>query len=224
MDEIDKKIIAQLQTDGRMTLQELSKSIGFTSMGTKKRLERLLKKGTIKVSALLNPSALQLHLAIVMLEMESAEAMQDLLNRFEQCPRIVQIFKTVGGYNLVALVVAETLETLESISMEKCSLRCSKGIRRSEFYPVSETYFSPFIQIREQLATKENKVSPCNVNCDPCNRYRASKMCRLPNHRKLPRNFIVGLEFGNRNCGLERSNKDRNRILNGQQCGFSFKQ
>ncbi len=180
MDEIDKKIIAQLQADGRMTLQELSKSIGFTSMGTKKRLERLLKKGTIKVSALINPNVLQLHLAIVMLEMESAEAMQELLNRFEQCPRIVQIFKTVGGYNLIALVVAETLETLESISMEKCSLRCSKGIRRSEFYPVSETYFSPFIQIREQLATKENKVSPCKVNCDPCNRYELQKCVGCP--------------------------------------------
>ena len=180
MDEIDKKIIAQLQADGRMTCQELSKSIGFTSMGTKKRLERLLKKETIKVSAVINPSALQLHLAIVMLEMESAEAMQELLNRFEQCPRIVQIFKTVGGYNLIALVVAETLETLESISMEKCSLRCSRGIRRSEFYPVSETYFSPFLQIREQLATKENKAPPCNVNCDPCNRYEIQKCVGCP--------------------------------------------
>ena len=180
MDEIDKKIITQLQVDGRMTLKELSKSINFTSMGTKKRLERLLKKGTIKVSALINPSVLQLHPAIVMLEMESAEAMQDLLKRFEQCPRIIQIFKTVGGYNLIALVVAETQETLESISMEKCSLRCSKGIRRSEFYPVSETYFSPFLQIREQLATKENKVSPCNVKCDPCNRYELQKCVGCP--------------------------------------------
>ena len=180
MDEIDKKIITQLQADGRMTLQELSKSIGFTSMGTKKRLERLLKKGTIKVSALINPSALELHPAIVMLEMESAEAMQELLNRFEQCPVIVQIFKTVGGYNLIALVVAETEETLESISMEKCSLRCSKGIRRSEFYPISDTYFSPFLQIREQFAHKKNKVSPCNVNCDPCNRYEHQKCVGCP--------------------------------------------
>ncbi len=180
MDDIDKKIIAQLQTDGRMTLHELAKCIGFTSMGTKKRLERLLKKGTIKVSALVNPNALKLHPAIVMLEMENAEAMQDLLNRFEQCPRIVQIFKTVGGYNLIALVVAETEETLESISMEKCSLRCSKGIRRSEFYPVSETYFSPFLQVREELAHKTRKVTPCNVNCDPCNRYELQKCVGCP--------------------------------------------
>lgn len=180
MDEIDQKIIAQLQADGRTTLQELAKTVGFTSMGTKKRVDRLIKKGIIKVSALINPKALKLHPAIIMLEMESAEAMQELLNRFEQCPRVVQIFKTVGGYNLIALVIAETQETLESISMEKCSLRCSKGIRRSEFYPVSETYFSSFLQVREGLAHKERKVSPCNVDCDPCNRYETQKCVGCP--------------------------------------------
>jgi DNA-binding Lrp family transcriptional regulator len=180
MDEIDKKIVAKLQVDGRMTLQELAKSIGFTSMGTKKRLDKLLEKGTIKISALINPNSLKLHPAIIMLEMESAEAMQELLDRFEQCPRVVQIFKTVGGYNLIALVVAETRETLESISMEKCSLRCSRGIRRSEFYPVSDTYFSPFLQIRENLTHKEKKVTPCKVECDPCNRYETQKCVGCP--------------------------------------------
>ena len=180
MDDIDKKIIEQLQSDGRTTLQDLAKVVGFTSMGTKKRLEKLIKKDTIKVTALINPNALKLHPAIVMLEMESAEAMQDLLNRFKECPRVIQIFKTVGGYNLIALVVAETQETLESISMEKCSLRCSKGIRRSEFYPISGTYFSPFLQIRENLAHKEKKVTPCNVECDPCNRYETQKCVGCP--------------------------------------------
>jgi len=180
MDEVDRQIVAKLQENGRASLQELAKGTGYTSMGTKKRLERLIQKGTIKVSALINPNALKLHPAIIMLEMESAEAMQELLNRFEQCPRIIQIFKTVGGFNLIALVVAETQETLESISMEKCSLRCSRGIRRSEFYPVSDTYFSPFLQIRENLAHKENKVTPCKVECDPCNRFETQKCVGCP--------------------------------------------
>jgi len=180
LDEIDKKIIAQLQADGRTTLQELAKSSGFTSMGTKKRLEKLLKKGTIKVSALINPTALKLHPAIVMLEMESAEAMQNLLDRFKDCPRVIHIFKTIGGYNLIALAIAETPETLESISTEKCSLRCSQGIRRSEFYPISDTYFSPFLQIRENLAHKERTVTPCNVYCDSCNRYETQKCVGCP--------------------------------------------
>jgi DNA-binding Lrp family transcriptional regulator len=180
MDEIDKKIIAQLQTDGRTSLEDLSKLTGFTSMGTKKRLEKLLENGTIKISALINPRALGLHPAIVMMEMESAEAMENILARFEECPRVIQIFKTIGGYNLMALIVAETQETLESISMEKCSLRCSKGIRRSEFYPVSDTYFSPFLQIRENLARTERKATPCKVDCDPCKRYETQKCVGCP--------------------------------------------
>jgi DNA-binding Lrp family transcriptional regulator len=180
MDAIDKKIIAHLQADGRATLQDMAKDIGLTSMGIKKRLEKLEKRGTIKVSALINPEALKLHPALVMLEMESAEAMQHLLERFKECPRVVQIFKTMGGYNLIALVVAEDQETLESISMEKCSLRCSKGIRRSEFYPINETHFSPFLQIRENLSPKKGKLTPCNVDCEPCNRFEEKKCVGCP--------------------------------------------
>jgi len=180
MDAIDRKVVAQLQADGRTTLKELAQITGFTSMGTKKRLERLIQKEIIKVSALINPDVLKLHPAIITLEMESAEAMQELLDRFEQCPRVIQIFKTIGGFNLIALVVAETQETLESISMEKCSLRCSRGIRRSEFYPVSDTYFSPFLQIRENLAYKVKKVTPCKIECDPCNRYETQKCVGCP--------------------------------------------
>ena len=80
----------------------------------------------------------------------------------------------------MALIVAETQETLESISMEKCSLRCSKGIRRSEFYPISDTYFSPFLQIRENLAQKGKKFTPCNVECEPCSRYENQKCVGCP--------------------------------------------
>ena len=180
MDNIDKKMVAMLQANGRVTLQDMAANIGLTSMGTKKRLEKLLKNGVIKVSALINPSALGLHPAIVMLEMDSAEAMQNILERFEECPRVIQIFKTMGGYNLIALVIAETRETLESISMEKCSLRCSKGIRRSEFYPISETYFSPFLQVRESLAQQEKRSAPCKIDCDPCDRYENKKCVGCP--------------------------------------------
>ena len=180
MDEIDKKIIAQLNIDGRTTLKDLAKIIGFSSMGTKKRLDKLIENGTLKVSALINPKSLHLHPAIVMLEVESAQAMEKLLQRFKDCPRVIQIFKTIGGYNLIALVVAEDRDTLESISMEKCSLRSSKGIRRSEFYPISDTFFSSFLPIRENLASKNKTITPCNVDCKPCNRLKLEKCKGCP--------------------------------------------
>ena len=180
MDDIDRKIISQLQQDGRMTLEELAKTAGFTSMGIKKRLQKLLSQDAIKVSAMLNPFSFKLSPAIVLLEMENAEAMQKLLDRFEECPRVVHIFKTIGGYNLIALVVAEDQDTLESISMEKCSLRSSTGIRRSEFYPIGDIYFSPFLPVREHLTHKERTVAPCDVDCRPCARYKTKKCVGCP--------------------------------------------
>lgn len=176
MDEVDRKIISQLQLDGRTTFEDLAKIIGYTSMGTKKRVQKLLDQNTIKVSALLNPVKLKLHPAIVMLEMESAEAMQNLIDRFKDCPRVIHMFKTMGGYNLIALVVAEDQDTLESISMEKCSLRSNAGIRRSEFYPIGDINFAPFLQVREHLTHKDRTVAPCNVDCRPCACYK-DKTC-----------------------------------------------
>lgn len=180
MDEVDRKIIQQLQQNGRTTYEELGKIIGFTSMGVKKRVDRLLEEEVIKVSTSLNLKSLNLYAAIVLLEMESADAMQRLLERFRDCPRVVHIFTTLGGYNIIALVVAENQETLESISMEKCSLRSSEGIRRSEFYPIGNVHFSPFLPVRETLTHKERADAPCNVDCKPCTRYQTQKCVGCP--------------------------------------------
>lgn len=180
MDEIDRKIVSQLQLDGRTTLKELSRIVGYTSMGVKKRVENLLEQDVIKVSALLNIEPLKLCAAILFLEIESAEAMNKLLERFRNCPRVVHIFTTLGGYNLIALTVAEDQETLESVSIEKCSLRSSEGIRRSEFYPIGNVQYSPFLSVREYLTHKERTISPCNVDCGPCQRYEAKKCVGCP--------------------------------------------
>jgi len=180
MDDIDRKVVSKLQEDGRASLGEIAKTTGYTSMGAKKRLQKLLEKETITISASLNSSQLKLLPAMVMLEMESAEAMQKLIEKFKDCPRLINIFKTMGGYNLIALVVAEDQDTLESISVEKCSLRSSPGIRRSEFYPISDIYFSPFLPIRENKAHKQKAAPPCGVDCKSCGRNEAHKCVCCP--------------------------------------------
>ena len=51
MDIIDWKLIMQLQSDGRTTFKDLGETIGFTSLGAKKRVDKLLNKGIIDISA-----------------------------------------------------------------------------------------------------------------------------------------------------------------------------
>ncbi|MEM3546047.1 MAG: AsnC family transcriptional regulator [Candidatus Bathyarchaeia archaeon] len=180
LDDIDRKIISKLQLNGRATLGELAEVTEYTSMGVRKRLQKLIEQDAIRVLALINPFYFRLFTAIVLLEMESAEAMQNLLDRFRYCPRVVQIFKTLGGYNLIAIVVAEDQNTLESISIEKCSIRSGAGVRRSEFYPVSNIYFSQFLLVRECLASRRGSIAPCKVDCKPCARYVDGKCVGCP--------------------------------------------
>jgi len=175
-DEIDWKLIVQLQKNGRTTFKELGETIGFTSLGAKKRVDKLLKNGHIRISALINPDALNLRLALILLEVESAEAMRKIIKRYSGCPRIINFFTTMGGFNLIALVMAEDQATLESESMEKCALRSGEGIRRSEFFPIGKVGSPSFLPLKAHTLTEKGKITPCGVQCKDCPSFQ-DKTC-----------------------------------------------
>ncbi len=175
MDKIDREIIKELIKNARKSYNEIGEIIGYTTMGAKKRLDKLIKKQLIKTTALLNVKELKLYLALVFLEVESAKKLRGIFKKFEKCPRIIHSFTTLSGYNLIALVFAEDKDTLESISVEKCSIRSQEGVRRSEFYPIGEVFYSPFLPIREGLCYKDLDKSPCGVYCVTCERFENNK-------------------------------------------------
>jgi DNA-binding Lrp family transcriptional regulator len=180
MDDVDRELITQLQKDGRVTFRALGEMTGYTSMGVKKRVDKLLSEKAIRISADISLKHFRLCAAIVLIETDGPETMHRLLKRFKDCPRVVHMFTTVGGYNLIALVIAENQETLESISMEKCSIRSEKGIRRSEFYPIRDIRYAPYLAIREYLTHKGLTVPPCNVDCRQCERYKSENCVGCP--------------------------------------------
>jgi len=130
LDSIDKRLISQLLTDGRASYRKLGESVGYTVMGAKRRFEKMLSEGLIEVSAVVSVDALDFNAAIIFLEVESQEALSGCLERFKECPRIVNMFTLLAGYDLAALTIAENEETLVSESMERCSLRSAHGVRR----------------------------------------------------------------------------------------------
>lgn len=177
MDGKDRKIISILQQSNRATLSEIGKAVGMTAMGAKKRLDRLEKDGVIRQTTLLNVEKLEILVAVIAMEVESSEALEKLLKKFQKCPRIIKFFVTTGGYNLFALIWAEDLHSLESVTLEKCSLRAQPGIRRYEVYPVQEIHYNPFLDIK--IADKGN-AAPCGVDCSNCSRYKAGKCLGCP--------------------------------------------
>jgi DNA-binding Lrp family transcriptional regulator len=170
MDERDRVIISRLQANGKETLSNIAKIIGLSEMGVKKRIDKLKEKGIIRIQAVLNVKALDLKLALIAMELESSDALKKLIKRFENCPRVIRFFVSTGGYNLFALVYAEDYHTLESMSIEKCSLRSQEGVRRFEIYPIQDIYYDDYLDLKI-IPEKVLENAPCGVHCGSCDRY-----------------------------------------------------
>ncbi|AEA47360.1 Lrp/AsnC family transcriptional regulator [Archaeoglobus veneficus] len=179
MDDKDRQIISMLQNNGRLPLSRIADIIGFSVMGVKKRVEKLESKGLMHVRAMLNVEKLGINLAIIAMEMENAEAIENVVEKFKECPRVLRFFVTTGAYNLFAIVIAEDYHTLESMSLERCSLRNQKGIRRFEIYPVQDVFYSSFFDIGV-IPKKTREDAPCGVFCGECTRYRAERCVGCP--------------------------------------------
>ena len=58
VDEFDREIIGLLQQDGRLANVEIARALGITEGTVRKRLERLLSEGIIRIMAVADPVAL----------------------------------------------------------------------------------------------------------------------------------------------------------------------
>jgi len=179
MDEKDRVIVSMLQKDGRLSLSEIAREVGLSAMGVKKRLDKLIRGKEVKIKAMINPEKLGILTAIVAMELESAEALEKMLERFKNCPRIIRFFVTTGGYNLFALIFAEDYHSLESVSLERCSLRAQEGVRRFEMYPIQEIHYEPYLDIKA-TPDKSRDIAPCGVYCGDCKRYLAERCLGCP--------------------------------------------
>ncbi len=178
MDEKDRMIISILQKNGKATLAEIAKQVGMSAMGVKKRLDKL-EDGKIKLKPLLNVEKLGIIIAVLAMEIESSEALERLLEKFKNCPRILKFFVTTGSYNLFALIFAEDYHSLESVTLEKCSLRAQPGIRRYDVFPVQEIHYDSYLDI-DIVAEKNLEFAPCGVYCGDCRRYEMKKCLGCP--------------------------------------------
>jgi len=177
MDEIDKKILALLQKDGRLSLSKIGEKIGLSHVSVRKRLKNLCEN-LVNVSAGLNAEQLGLRVAVVNAEIETPERLQELINKFSKCPRIVFLTTTTGAYNMMTMMVAEDADTLNAI-VEVCSIRAQKGIRRSEA-TIGEAPIVPKYLPIKIVPNKEAEIAPCEINCGKCLRYKNQKCLGCP--------------------------------------------
>ena len=111
-DDLDMEIIRLLQSDGRMSTQDIAKVLDSTSSTIRKRIRRLEESGTMRVVAVTDFAAAgyDVLLAIgIQVESRSAQAVgEDLV----KLPEVFSVNLTTGSHDIEILVGTRSFDEL----------------------------------------------------------------------------------------------------------------
>lgn len=114
MDDKDMKIIAELVKDARTTLSELSEILGMSISSVHKRIKKLESEGIIeKYSAVINLDKFDSVTAFLLI---SAEDTKKVFDEIRQIKDVVEVYKTLGNFSMVAKVRSKNLDMIGEIT------------------------------------------------------------------------------------------------------------
>jgi len=140
LDKIDLKILAALQSDGRMTKLRLAEAVNLSPTACWERLSRLEKSGVITgYTARINTEKLGRR-TTVLVEIMLKSHQQSDFQRFEEAvlkePAIVSCDATGGGVDYILKIVSEDIDAYQRL-IDKL-LRLDLGIERYFTYVVTK--------------------------------------------------------------------------------------
>ncbi|MFA0160482.1 Lrp/AsnC family transcriptional regulator [Vibrio splendidus] len=117
MDEIDKKILAELQSNARLTNQELADRVALSPSPCLRRVRALEKQGIIRgYHASVDQEACGLPVnvfVLVKLEKPTEENMRDFEQHIEVIDEVLECFLMTGNHDYLLHVVSESLKSYE---------------------------------------------------------------------------------------------------------------
>jgi Lrp/AsnC family transcriptional regulator, leucine-responsive regulatory protein len=97
IDEINRRLLAELQEDARLTLAELGRRIGLSSPAVTERLQRLERSGVIRgYCADIDPAALGLSLTAVIRVRPAPGQLYNVAELAQETPEVVECTRVTG--------------------------------------------------------------------------------------------------------------------------------
>lgn len=131
LDEVDRRIIAELQRDGRKPYTQIAPLVGLSEAAVRQRVQRLVDTKVMQIVAVTDPRVLGFgRQAMVGLKVEGdTRTMADALAAM---PEVEYVVITGGSLDLLAEVVVENDERLLELLNDK--IRALPGVREVDTY------------------------------------------------------------------------------------------
>lgn len=146
LDAIDRQLLAELQSEGRVTNVELAQRVGLTAPPCLRRVRALEDAGVIRgYHAELDPSRLGYTImvfALVSLRSQAEEALRQFEDHVSQLPEVRECHMLNGEIDFILKIVSHDLQSFQEFLTSKltpapnvASVKTSLTIRTSKQLP-----------------------------------------------------------------------------------------
>jgi Lrp/AsnC family leucine-responsive transcriptional regulator len=140
LDEIDMRILDELQRDSSRSNVQLARTVGLSAPACLRRVQRLRRSGAIRREvAVLDPRVAGLHTTVLValtLERESKDLVAALKRRLLADDAIEQCWYVTGRFDLIVLVRVADIRAYEALIQRLFS--SDPNVKRSESLVVLE--------------------------------------------------------------------------------------
>ncbi|MBP2329207.1 Lrp/AsnC family transcriptional regulator for asnA, asnC and gidA [Kibdelosporangium banguiense] len=131
IDDVSRRIIEQLQEDGRRSYGAIAKVVGLSEAGVRQRVQKLIESGVMQIVAVTDPMKVgRFRQAMVGLKVQGpVEPVADALSAM---PEVVYVVTCAGSFDLLCEVVCEDDEHLAELISER--IRSNPNINSTETF------------------------------------------------------------------------------------------
>jgi DNA-binding Lrp family transcriptional regulator len=130
LDDLDRRLIAELRTNGREAVASLAQTLGVTRATVNNRLARLVASGTVLgfTVRIREEAETDVIRAITLIEVEGRST-DDVIRKLRGFPEVQALHSTNGGWDLVADLRTGTLMAFDRLLGR---IRSIEGVVNSE--------------------------------------------------------------------------------------------
>ncbi|MET0128269.1 MAG: Lrp/AsnC family transcriptional regulator [Solirubrobacterales bacterium] len=111
LDDVDRRIIDQLQEEGRRPYTEIARAVGLSEAGVRQRIASLTERGVIQIVAATSPIALGMIQAFVSVRVAGA-GLEQVAERIARIPEVDYVAVCTGPTDLLVGAVCRDNEHL----------------------------------------------------------------------------------------------------------------
>lgn len=138
LDDIDRRLIAILQQDGRKAFSEIATETGLPASSVRYRIQRLEDTGILQIVGIANPLSIGFdHLALIGIRCEPGTA-RGVCQELSKHAETSYVVLTSGGFDVMVEAVCRDMDHYKTFLLD--TLQPTPGVRSTETFFVLEAH------------------------------------------------------------------------------------